>query len=359
MAGRPKGVSNSTKIPNTKKKENGTEEIKTICCIECGCKNQSNFYVSKDKHKKFFGKIPYCKDCIGNIYKAYLTKYNDMNLAIYYMCRKIDSPYIHSAYLGAVDNINNPKSALKGEDSIAKAYMKNLGFSESNNWGYTFDDSQGEDLISGLSAYDMYTKVKKDRKIIGDNTNEDLYDIVEYDTEFLQNKWGIFDNDDLAILESSYMDFEDKLGGQIDEVSLEIIVKQICLQSLEIHKDRTSGNDVSKKVPVLLTLMNYGGLIEKQKNVTTSRSVGQRIEDIERMRPVKDVDPELADVDNLNSLLSAFVGCMARALNKSNDYTTKFEEDYAEYSIDIIENARKESSSIVEQDIVSELMGNE
>ena len=85
--------------------------------------------------------------------------------------------------------------------------------------------------------------------------------------------------------------------------------------------------------------MNNAGLIEKQKsNTEESRSIGQRIEDIEMFRPIKEADPELADVDNIKDLYYAFVGCMARSLNKSNECTKEFEKRYSKYSIDIIEN---------------------
>ena len=65
---------------------------------------------------------------------------------------------------------------------------------------------------------------------------------------------------------------------------------------------------------------------------------GAKIEDIEMFRPIKEADPELADVDNIKDLYYAFVGCMARSLNKSNECTKEFEKRYSKYSIDIIEN---------------------
>lgn len=320
-------------------------ENNKITCIKCGSSNQQNFYQTKDKNRGFFGKIPYCKNCIKEIYNEYLKKYKEMNMAIYYMCRKIDIPYIHTAYCGAVENINNPNSKIQGEDGIVQAYMKNLAFSEQNGWGYTFDDSIGEDQIDGLVSYDVYTKVKKNKKIVGTSENDDMYDIIEYDTEYLQSKWGIYTNEELAYLESEYLDWQDKLGGQIDEKSIDVIVKQICYQTLDINNDRANGNDVNKKVQTLTNLMNNAGLIEKQKsNNNNTRTLGQRIEDIERFRPVKEVDPELADVDGMKVLLDAFVGNMARTLNKSNDFTSRFEKEFQEYSIDIIESPTQEDS---------------
>ena len=344
-----KSVQTRKNINNTKE-----EQKEKIKCINCGCSNQSNFYVTKDKNRKFFGKIPYCKDCIKEIYNFYLKKYKEMNLALYYMCRKIDIPYIHVAYTGATESIKNPKSTIQGEDAIVQSYMKNLAFSEQNGWGYTFDDSMGEDQIDGLTSYDIYTKIKKSKKIQGDNSNDDRYEVIEYDTAYLQSKWGLFDNEELAQLESEYLDWAEKLGfknGNITEKSIDVIVRQICYQTLDINKDRINGVDVNKKVDTLTKLMNNAGLIEKQKSNTEEfRSIGQRIEDIERFRPIKEVDPELADVDNLRDLYYAFVGCMARSLNKSNEYTKEFEKRYAKYSIDIIENPSLDIEKEVKDD---------
>lgn len=337
--GRPRKSNVVSKSETTLKTDD-----KKISCINCGTSNQQNFYQTKDKNRKYFGKIPYCKSCIKEIYNNYLKKYKEMNLALYYMCRKIDIAYIHSAYTGAVENINNPKSKIQGEESIVQAYMKNLAFSDANGWGHTFDESIGEDQIEGLTSYDIYTKIKRNKKIVG-TTNNDMYDIIEYDTEFLQNKWGVYTNEELSYLESEYLDWQDKLGGQIDEKSIDIIVKQICYQTLDINTDRANNVDVNKKLDTLTKLMNNGGLIEKQKfNVSNTRTLGQRIEDIERHRPIKTVDPELADVDEVKAMLDAFIGCMARTLNKSNGFTRRFEKKFAEYSIDIIENPILESA---------------
>ena len=180
---------------------------------------------------------------------------------------------------------------------------------------------------------------------------EDDYEILEYDTGYLQNKWGTFDNPDLAYLENQYLDWEDKLGG-IDDKSIDMIVQQICLQALEIRKGREAGADVTKMVKTLRELMNDAGLVEKlnKKAEVMNRSVGQRIEDIERMRPVFKVDPELSDVDNVNKIIIGFTGSLSKTLGKSNYYTQKFDEIYGPYTIDVIEEGKKtiENLSVVE-----------
>lgn len=318
-------------------KNNDTDNSK-IRCIRCGSANQGNFYQTKDKDRGYFAKIPYCKDCIKEMFSMYLKKYNNKNLAFYYLCRKIDIPYIHDNYLGALKNVSNPEAKIYGEDNIIPAYMKGFALSDRNGWGDSFDDSQGEANIEGIASFDEFTKVKKNRKVANNSSNDD-YEVLEYDTGYLQVKWGFFDNDDLSYLESEYLDWEDKLGGPITEKSIDIIVKQICLQTLDIQKARERGEDVTKKIKTLRDLMSDGGLVEKQNQASdlVSSSVGQRIEEIEKIRPVYSPDPELQDVDNVKNLIYGFAGGTSRALGKNNFYTNKLDEIFADYTIDIIE----------------------
>lgn len=309
------------------------DENDKIRCINCGTSNQNNFYQSKDKFHGHFGKIPYCKDCTKQIYDSYMQKYKNMNLAIYYTCRKLDIPYIHENYTGALENIKNPNSKIQGEDAIVSAYMKGLSFTEQNGWGYSFDDSIGENEIEGLSSFDIITKVK--RKPINPNVDSDKYEIIEYDTDELQQKWGMFDNDDLAYLESEYLDWEEKLNG-INEKSLDIFVKQVCLQCNEIRKDREQGINVDKKLKTLQGLLEDSGLVNKVGSGKETKSVGMTARDFEFKRPIKTVDPDFDDVDKIRDIIYGFTGAMCRALGTNNFYTEKFNEIYGKYSVDMI-----------------------
>lgn len=165
-------------------------------------------------------------------------------------------------------------------------------------------------------------------------------------------KWGNYDNADLGSLETEYLDWQDRLGGQIDDKTIDELIKQICYQTLEIKKDRENENDCGKKVDTLIKLMNNSNLLEKQKKTEeTVRTAGQRIEDIEKIRPIKTIDPELNDVDNIEKLLIGYIGTTARALGKENYYTKKFDEIYKPYSIDIIENNKNtDTTSLLDKE---------
>lgn len=332
----PRNISNNKRVIS--KKEKVENEKVNIHCLWCGDSTKSNFYITKDKHKEFLGRIPYCKNCIQKIYEEYLKKYeNNINLAVYYTVRKLDIPYIHTAFIGALENVKNPNSRIFGEDSIMKAYMKNLAFADKNGWGYTFDDSIGENEIEGLSSFEDIIKVK--RKSKENNENSENYEIIEMDSAELVRKWGNFDDEDLAYLESEYMDWEQQLNG-IPDKNTEIMVRQICLQCNEIRKDRQEERPVEKKIATLQSLFKTSGLNEIQKNESATKGIGMNIRDIEYKRPIKKVDPELEDVDNIRSILLAYLGGTSRALGKENKFTEQFDETFAKYNIDIIEDIR-------------------
>ena len=244
---------------------------------------------------------------------------------------------IHSAYTGALQNVTNPDAKIQGLDNILSAYMKSMAFAEQNGWGSTFDDSVGEDQIDGLSSYDDVIKVK--RKINRGSTNTQDFDIIEMDADELVQKWGRFDDDDLAYLESEYMDWEEQLNGIVDKF-VDIMVKQVCLQMNEIRHDRENGVPVEKKLAALRNLIKDSGLADLQNNEAASQGVGMTARDIEFHRPVREPDKELNDVDNIGEILIGFLGGTSRAIGKENEFTEVFDKVYDKYTIDIIDNLR-------------------
>lgn len=348
--GRPKKTQTAPKIAK-EPKETKEPEVKRIVCIRCGNSTQSNFYVTKDSSHKYFGKLPYCKTCVKAIYDGYLLKYHDMNLAVYYTCRKIDIAYIHNNYLGALETINNPDSKIQGEDAIISAYMKCNAFADINGHGLNFDGSAGENRIEKLTSFDDVTKIKRDllNKSISEGNSDEQYEIIEYDTKVLMSKWGSFDNESLSYLESEYLDWEEKLGG-IEDKTTDILVKQICYQCLEIYIGRQGDDDVSKKIAMLQTLLNNTGLLSKQNDASKKKQsgVGMRIADVEFHKPIPTETPVFDDVDGMKNYIYGAAGCFFKATGVENEYTKFFDDWMEEYSIDtiadLVENRKREEA---------------
>ena len=338
----------ATKKKKTLSATQAVEEGVRIVCCNCGCKNQSNFYTTKDRLRAYFQKLPYCKDCVKAIYADYLSRYKgNMNLAIYHTCRKLDIPYIHANYEGTLNALKNPNTTIKGDDAMIQAYMKGLAFSDQNGWGYTFDESMGENYIEGLSTFDDIVKVKRKVNPASEEEDEANYDYIDYEADDLVRKWGNYDNEDLAYLENEYLDWADKVGDYINEKSTEIMIKQVCYQCLEIHHDRQHNVNVDKKITTLTKLMSESGLLEKQQNKGMNNlKIGMCIQDIENSRPIKPVDPVLEDVDKFKKVVYAFLGALCRTLGKEGFYTHKFDELFSKHSIDLISEMEFEGQTV-------------
>jgi len=342
------------------KDNNATPKKLSSTCICCGTRNQSSFYTSRDKWHNAMQKIPYCKDCIGKIYDYYLKKYNgNYNMAMYYCCRKIDIPYIHSVYQAAVEMVQNPDSQISGMENIIPAYFKIILLKMRDNPSFCFDDSKDENLIDGLTTFEETIKV---RRKTNNAIEEDAdYEIIEIDSDDLVNKWGHFSDDDLAFLESEYMDWDEQMSG-ISDKATDISVKQICLQVNQIrHMRENSDQGIDKALTTLRQYMKDTGLntvsVEDQKK----RGVGMSAQDIEYHRPVKTVNKQLQDVDDIGMIVSGFLGGTSRALGKENKFTQDFDAFYDKYTVGLINKLQSATQSESEENaekIVKELKRN-
>lgn len=145
-----------------------------------------------------------------------------------------------------------------------------------------------------------------------------------------------FTNEDYLYLQSQYDDWVART--QIDTKSQEMYVTQICLQSLDIYKDRRAGKDPSKKLETLDRLMASANLQPKQ-NVTSAANdaltFGQLIEKWEQEEPIPEPEPEFKDIDNIGKYIRVFfAGHLAKALGLSNAYTEEYDEYMKEYTVE-------------------------
>lgn len=140
MAGRPKGTS---KTKPTKKKDlnNPTkiqQEVTTPLCVRCGLNGKPNsFYLSHNPiYSHNMSKLPYCKDCINEMFNEMCKRYGDINLAMYYLCRKMDLYYANNIFEGSL------KKSLSMNVSIATAYINIYNsFKANSGYGESFGDS--------------------------------------------------------------------------------------------------------------------------------------------------------------------------------------------------------------------------
>ena len=338
------------------KQKDSPEENKRIVCLNCGCKNQSEFYKSHNPFNKYISYIPYCKDCIrSEMWRYFLRKFNNNEqLALHGLLRSLNLPYIHSVYLASIKNINNPNATISkdteedNEESVktnssvlVSAYFKNYNsLYERNGYGDTYLDSEGLNEIQGMAIYEDTIQIRRQKKEENiEDIDTEKYEVLEYDADELIFKWGAFPDEKLIRLEREYLDWVDKLGDYIYDKSTDLIVKQVCQQTVEIEDKRLLGEKVKDDVNTLQALLNSSGLIEKTRDKSAeSVKLGMSIRDMETLRPISKVKPELNDVDKYENLLRCFTGAMSRTLGKDNQFVKQFDEYFKNYTIDMVSN---------------------
>lgn len=327
--------------------------IKQVCPTCGGLKD--NWYMSKDEFRNFFGNILYCKDCIKDIYNYYLDKYNqNTGKAIYYMCRKVDAPFNFSAYESSLANINNEQSTIQGVENLYKSYFKTINsLSSKNSYGNCFDDSVGAENIPELNPYNDVIKIP----VNNESEDDEDYEILEYTLEELEHKWGNYSREELIWLQRECVQWERDLKGITDK-SVDVVVEQICCIRLDIYRNRQQGRSSKDEIKQLQDLMKTSGLNKKENTEDfNNQLIGTGIKMIENNRPVRNVDPKLADLDNMKKLVYSIVGGLSKTLGKTNGFTEKFDEYYSAHSFDLdgFKNSNDDTDIAVEQsDVISD-----
>lgn len=283
-----------------------------ICyCHKCGSfRTAEGFYNDKNYGS---GLYPICKECLLDMatdYDKTNKVYVDNREKTKEVFRMMDLPFIEGLYATCKKNI----AEQIGERNIGTAYqqmlstVKSLPQYKDRHWADSeFDD---DDIVE----FQPNKKARKEiKKIFGSG----------------------FTENDYIYLQDQYDDWCART--QVDSKSQEMYVVQICLQSLDIYKDRKSGRDVSNKLKALDALMNSANLQPKQNvgnAATDSLTFGQLIEKWEQEKPIPEPTPEFKDVDGIGKYIRVwFAGWLSKALGLKNAYSQEFEDHIKEYTV--------------------------
>jgi len=110
----------------------------------------------------------------------------------------------------------------------------------------------------------------------------------------LEKKWGKgFSEDEYAYLESEYQGWAKT--KDVDNKSVDLLIREVCIQQLTIRRTREEGGEVSKKdIDILTTLMDKCSITpDKEKEASSSKSqaaFGMWVKDVETMSPAEWVE---------------------------------------------------------------------
>jgi len=299
--------------------------------------------LSETYRKIIDGDFVYCHGC--NEFHAVSNFYNDKRFAsgVYPLCKKkllematdydkkekvyvdnrektiavfqmLDIPFIDSVYQRALQSTQNSV----GEKNRATAYQHTLTIIKSlpQYKDDTFKNSEFGDL--GNPDDEQLSKRKPRREII--------------------KLFGSgFPNEDYLYLQDQYDDWCART--QVDSKSQQTYVAQICLQSLDIYKDRKSGRDVTKKLDALDKLMNSANLQPKQNvdnAASDSLTFSQMIERWENNKPIPEPSEEFKDVDGIGKYIRVwFTGWLCKAFGiRADVFTEEYEEEINKYTVE-------------------------
>lgn len=285
----------------------------------CHCCNEFHLAECFYSDKRYAsGLFPECKQALleqATDYDKETKEYTDNKEKTIEVMRKLNLPFIDSLYKSALTSTQ----VEEGERNRRTAFQHMIT------------------MIKSLPQY---------RKLTFENS--------EFDTEYIKSTeeegkvtmkavkagkkiFGLgFSNEDYTFLMNQYDDWQSRT--QVDSKSQETYIMQICLQLLDIDKDRKNGKDVSKKIDSLDKLMNAANLQPKQNvsnAATDSLTFGQLIEKWELEKPIPEPSEEFKDVDGIGKYIRVwFTGWLSKALGlKANVYTKEFDEETAKYTV--------------------------
>lgn len=311
----------------------GAIEINTSSstCRKCGTaygRLKGYFPVSYSYLYKGTGYLPYCKDCVDNMYTAYLLQCKDPRKAVRQMCRKLDLYWNEKIY-DAVERQNSTRSTMT-------AYITKVNAVKLANKCY--DDTLIEEGVLWIDPKDYmnFTPSDLEQQDTPDarSENEQAYvdpEVIEF--------WGAdFAPEFILKLDKRYKDWTEDFE-QLDKGSISLF-KQICILEETISRDAAAGRAVDKNMNTLNTLLGSANLKPVQKDnamssAAESSPMGVWIRRFENERPIPEPDPELRDVDKIVHYIQVFfLGHLAKMLGKNEVYSKMYEDEIARLRVE-------------------------
>lgn len=299
-----------------------------LLCPTCGdfLKADTGYYMDK---RYVTGRFYMCKKCIMKLVEQRRTdkdEPNETKESVQHVLQLMDLVYDDGFYDQCVKGAYD-ETRERNRNSPFATYITSI-LSLPNWKGKTWKDSDFG--ASGVSCDENETR------------------IIQKTVQSAKKRFGIgFNNEDYMFLENTYQEWCSRT--QVDSLSQETYVKQICLSLLDIDKDRKAGRDVSTKIKTLDQLMNSANLQPKQNvsnAATDSLTFSQLIAKWELEEPIPEPDPELCDVSGIGKKIRVwFGGWLAHALGLNVPLTQEFNEEVEKYTVHKPEQESSDNNS--------------
>lgn len=279
-----------------------------LYCAKCNSYHSKDDFYASDEFAT--GRFPICKDCIIEMATDYDNRLEvavdnrDKLMRVFHM---LNLPYSDEAYRTFKEKAEDGKSVAR----TMIAQIQGWAAMHGKTWNDSVMTTPAEVSVPSEGCREIRAEIKK---IFGSG----------------------FTEEDYLFLQDQYDDW--RARTQVDSKSQETYVQQICLQLLDIDKDRKSNKDTTNKIKALDVLMNSANLQPKQNvanAATDALTFGQLIEKWENEKPISEPSEEFKDVDGIGKYIRVwFTGWLSKALGlRANVFTTEFDKEVSQYEV--------------------------
>lgn len=308
-----------------------------LTCSRCGKQIDINdLYKSESTFFNEYKKVPFCKDCLDDIYMEYYDRYSKQGYnmperkAVERICMMTDT-YFKEAFFQKTMS----KYERTPEIPLIILYMREARFGK--NYQKTYDDTIKD-------KFDVAKEEKEIKSIYDDDDAEFDMRIEEGKKIFGQG----YERNDYVFLYEQYSDWTAR--HECGTKSQEELFKNICLTQLSLNKAQKTNNvsEIKQLNDAYIKLLDSAKLQPKQNAGDTTadnQTLGTLIDKWENTRPIPEVDEELRDVDKIGLYIDVFFrGHLAKMLNIKNAFSHLYNKFMEKYTVRKPEYADEEDN---------------
>lgn len=337
--------------PKRKKLERTTESIQVSnqkwYCHRCGTafsRQKGYLPVSHSPMYRGSGYLPWCNNCIDEMYDNYREELGSDKAAMRRMCMKLDLYWDESIY--------EMVERTAGVQSRIRSYIGKTNI-------VRFIDKTFDDTIAKEDAEAAKTPQVCDANIVGGV--ELAPEIEQKDIpEDVRLFWGSGYSPDMydELEERRHYWFGRYPAGYTFDVGEEALLKQICGLEVDINHDRAVGRSVEKNVNALNTLLGSANLKPAQKKDGVDAELekmplGVGIQKWENFRPLPETPKENQDVNGVvKNVTTWLLGHLCKMVGLRNSYCKLYEDEMAKLRV-----GRPEYDEEDDDTLLSDLFG--
>lgn len=322
-------------------------------CCRCGTafsRQKGYFPVSHSPMYRGSGYLPWCSDCIEEMYENYRKKLGSDREAIKRMCMKMDLYWTDAIY-DMVEKGSGVNSRIRnyiGKTNIIRYIDK------------TYDDTILDEAKAAEKAgFAEGLAVQPNAEQAAPVKEPEPVEEVSIPAEYIE-AWGAgYTLDFYEELERRYHKYMDGVGS-IDAATM-TLYRQVALLETLIARDGAAGKPVDKNISQLNSLIGSLNLKPTQKKqdeqdaALDATPFGVWVKRWEDEEPVPEPDDDFKDVDGIVRYISIwFLGHLCKMLGIRNTYCKLYEDEMNRMRIERPEYEDEDDDETLFNDIFSD-----